>query len=122
MIVTKWIEPLILVHHKPVLLTPVFFYVNSGVNTFAMLTGTLPFIVEPFNIKVLLRKMMTKDMTQMPRYVSKGKPSYSTFDWLVLLNNNLILNYVGIFTIKFNSVLEPLLTVTSHMLYSMIQV
>ncbi|XP_072018352.1 uncharacterized protein [Amphiura filiformis] len=44
---------------------------SVGVNTFAMLTGTLPFIVEPFNIKVLLRKMVTKDMTQMPKHVSK---------------------------------------------------
>lgn len=43
-----------------------------GVSTFAMLTGTLPFTVEPFNIKQLHQKMVSGDIGSIPADVSKG--------------------------------------------------
>ncbi|TNN64825.1 Hormonally up-regulated neu tumor-associated kinase B [Liparis tanakae] len=45
---------------------------SVGVSMFAMLTGTLPFTVEPFNIKQLLHKMVTGDISSFPRDVSQG--------------------------------------------------
>uniref|UniRef100_A0A3B3VTJ6 non-specific serine/threonine protein kinase n=1 Tax=Poecilia latipinna TaxID=48699 RepID=A0A3B3VTJ6_9TELE len=43
----------------------------SGVSMFAMLTGTLPFTVEPFNIKQLHQKMVNKDISNVPGDISK---------------------------------------------------
>lgn len=40
---------------------------------FAMLTGTLPFTVEPFNIKQLHQKMVNGEISSIPSDVSKGK-------------------------------------------------
>lgn len=40
---------------------------------FAMLTGTLPFTVEPFNIKQLHQKMVNREISSIPSDVSKGK-------------------------------------------------
>lgn len=39
---------------------------------YAMLTGNLPFTVDPFNIKTLHHKMVTGQMNPMPDYISKG--------------------------------------------------
>lgn len=43
-----------------------------GVSTFAMLTGTLPFTVEPFNIKQLHQKMVNGDINAIPSDISRG--------------------------------------------------
>lgn len=51
--------------------------VCRGVSTFAMLTGTLPFTVEPFNIKQLHQKMVNREIGSIPGDVSKGK-------WIIL--------------------------------------
>jgi Neu-associated kinase len=40
---------------------------------YAMLTGNLPFTVEPFNIKALHNKMISGQMNPLPDGVSKGK-------------------------------------------------
>ncbi|KAJ8027528.1 Hormonally up-regulated neu tumor-associated kinase [Holothuria leucospilota] len=45
---------------------------SIGINTFAMLTATLPFLVEPFNLRLLLRKMLNGQMSELPPNVSKG--------------------------------------------------
>ena len=42
---------------------------------FAMLTGTLPFMVEPFNIKQLHQKMVNGEISAIPNDVSKGDPT-----------------------------------------------
>lgn len=39
---------------------------------FAMLTGTLPFTVDPFNIKVLHSKMVKGDMNPLPEHLTPG--------------------------------------------------
>ncbi|KAF7246884.1 Hormonally up-regulated neu tumor-associated kinase [Varanus komodoensis] len=44
----------------------------SGVSMFAMLTGTLPFTVEPFNIKQLHLKMVNGEMNPIPPNISTG--------------------------------------------------
>lgn len=46
---------------------------RRGVSTFAMLTGTLPFTVEPFNIKQLHQKMVNGEIGSIPSDVSKGR-------------------------------------------------
>uniref|UniRef100_A0A3B4H2L3 non-specific serine/threonine protein kinase n=1 Tax=Pundamilia nyererei TaxID=303518 RepID=A0A3B4H2L3_9CICH len=43
----------------------------SGVSMFAMLTGTLPFTVEPFNIKQLHQKMVNGEISSIPGDISK---------------------------------------------------
>ncbi|XP_019647797.1 PREDICTED: serine/threonine-protein kinase par-1-like [Branchiostoma belcheri] len=45
---------------------------SIGVNMYAMLTGSLPFTVDPFNIKALHRKMLTGDMNPLPGGLSIG--------------------------------------------------
>ena len=47
-----------------------------GVNMFAMLTGNLPFTVEPFNIKALHNKMLKGEMNTIPEHFSRGKMLY----------------------------------------------
>uniref|UniRef100_A0A8C6SGV5 non-specific serine/threonine protein kinase n=1 Tax=Neogobius melanostomus TaxID=47308 RepID=A0A8C6SGV5_9GOBI len=49
---------------------------SVGVSTFAMLTGTLPFTVEPFNIKHLHQKMINGEISSIPSDVSKGAVSF----------------------------------------------
>ncbi|ESP01093.1 hypothetical protein LOTGIDRAFT_140020 [Lottia gigantea] len=43
---------------------------SIGVNMFAMLTGSLPFTVEPFNIKALHNKMVMGLMNPIPEHLS----------------------------------------------------
>ncbi|NXV32931.1 HUNK kinase, partial [Rissa tridactyla] len=45
---------------------------SIGVSTFAMLTGTLPFTVEPFNIKQLHQKMLIGEISPIPSDISPG--------------------------------------------------
>ncbi|XP_041950464.1 hormonally up-regulated neu tumor-associated kinase homolog A [Alosa sapidissima] len=45
---------------------------SVGVSTFAMLTGTLPFTVEPFNIKQLHQKMVNGEINAIPSDISKA--------------------------------------------------
>nr|XP_008120386.1 PREDICTED: hormonally up-regulated neu tumor-associated kinase homolog A-like [Anolis carolinensis] len=45
---------------------------SIGVSMFAMLTGTLPFTVEPFNIKQLHLKMVNGEMNPIPPNISTG--------------------------------------------------
>ncbi|XP_068610169.1 hormonally up-regulated neu tumor-associated kinase homolog [Brachionichthys hirsutus] len=49
---------------------------SIGVSVFAMLTGTLPFTVEPFNIKQLHQKMVNGDISSIPGDVSKGAEAF----------------------------------------------
>ncbi|NXJ08755.1 HUNK kinase, partial [Odontophorus gujanensis] len=45
---------------------------SIGVSMFAMLTGTLPFTVEPFNIKQLHQKMVIGEISPVPPDISPG--------------------------------------------------
>ncbi|NWH61652.1 HUNK kinase, partial [Geococcyx californianus] len=45
---------------------------SIGVSMFAMLTGTLPFMVEPFNIKQLHQKMLIGEISPIPSDISPG--------------------------------------------------
>ncbi|CAI5683239.1 hormonally up-regulated neu tumor-associated kinase homolog A isoform X1 [Oreochromis niloticus] len=49
---------------------------SVGVSMFAMLTGTLPFTVEPFNIKQLHQKMVNGEISSIPSDISKGAVSF----------------------------------------------
>ncbi|XP_028461071.1 hormonally up-regulated neu tumor-associated kinase isoform X2 [Perca flavescens] len=49
---------------------------SVGVSMFAMLTGTLPFTVEPFNIKHLHQKMVNGEISSIPDDVSKGAVAF----------------------------------------------
>ncbi|KAF5927549.1 hypothetical protein HPG69_016188 [Diceros bicornis minor] len=46
--------------------------IASGVNMYAMLTGTLPFTVEPFSLRALYQKMVDKEMNPLPTQLSTG--------------------------------------------------
>ncbi|XP_029942737.1 hormonally up-regulated neu tumor-associated kinase-like [Salarias fasciatus] len=48
----------------------------SVVSMFAMLTGTLPFTVEPFNIKQLHQKMVSGEISSIPADISKGAVTF----------------------------------------------
>ncbi|KAG9351764.1 hypothetical protein JZ751_023015 [Albula glossodonta] len=43
---------------------------SIGVNMYAMLTGTLPFTVEPFSLRALHQKMVDKEMNPLPPQLS----------------------------------------------------
>lgn len=45
---------------------------SIGVNMYAMLTGTLPFTVEPFSLKALHQKMVNKEMNPLPSNLSSA--------------------------------------------------
>ncbi|XP_039600832.1 hormonally up-regulated neu tumor-associated kinase homolog A-like isoform X1 [Polypterus senegalus] len=45
---------------------------SIGVNMYAMLTGTLPFTVEPFSLRALYQKMVDKEMNPLPPHISTG--------------------------------------------------
>ncbi|XP_063303943.1 hormonally up-regulated neu tumor-associated kinase isoform X1 [Pelobates fuscus] len=49
---------------------------SIGVNMYAMLTGTLPFTVEPFSLRALYQKMVDKDMNPLPANLSPGAVSF----------------------------------------------
>ncbi|XP_054475086.1 LOW QUALITY PROTEIN: hormonally up-regulated neu tumor-associated kinase homolog [Anoplopoma fimbria] len=49
---------------------------SVGVSMFAMLTGTLPFTVEPFNIKQLHQKMVNGEISTIPSDISKGAVAF----------------------------------------------
>lgn len=40
---------------------------------YAMLTGTLPFTVEPFSLRALYQKMVDKEMNPLPTQLSTGR-------------------------------------------------
>ncbi len=40
---------------------------------YAMLTGNLPFTVEPFNIKALYNKMLNAEMNPIPEHLSMSE-------------------------------------------------
>lgn len=48
---------------------------SIGVNMYAMLTGTLPFTVEPFSLRALYQKMVDKAMNPLPTQLSTGNAS-----------------------------------------------
>lgn len=48
---------------------------SIGVNMYAMLTGTLPFTVEPFSLKALHQRMVDKDMNPLPSSISSAAVS-----------------------------------------------
>ncbi|NWY46745.1 HUNK kinase, partial [Sylvia atricapilla] len=45
---------------------------SIGVNMYAMLTGTLPFTVEPFSLRALYQKMVDKEMNPFPTQLSSA--------------------------------------------------
>ncbi|XP_051961310.1 serine/threonine-protein kinase MARK2-like [Xyrauchen texanus] len=49
---------------------------SVGVSMFAMLTGTLPFTVEPFNIKQLHQKMVNGEISAIPLDISKAAAQF----------------------------------------------
>ena len=57
--------------HKGAGLT--FLFHCSGVNMYAMLTGCLPYTVEPFNITALHAKMLENKMNPIPDNLSNSK-------------------------------------------------
>jgi hypothetical protein len=58
---------------------------------YAMLTGNLPFTVEPFNIKSLYNKMMKNEMNPIPEHLSKSKFKQNLF---LQLSDDFILNII----------------------------
>lgn len=54
------------------------FSTPSGVNMYAMLTGTLPFTVEPFSLRALHQKMVDKEMNPLPPSLSTGTDRVNT--------------------------------------------
>ncbi|XP_019712014.1 hormonally up-regulated neu tumor-associated kinase isoform X2 [Hippocampus comes] len=49
---------------------------SVGVSVFAMLTGTLPFTVEPFDLQNLHHKMVAGDIAHVPGDISKGAVTF----------------------------------------------
>lgn len=52
---------------------------------FAMLTGKLPFAVEPFNIKQLEQKMINGEISSIPGHISKGEAARAAESHLKLI-------------------------------------
>lgn len=52
---------------------------------YAMLTGNLPFTVEPFNIKSLYNKMMKNEMNPIPEHLSKSKRELDLYIELIVI-------------------------------------
>ena len=40
---------------------------------YAMITGFLPYMMEPFNVMEMYEKMMQRKMTPVPSFLSQGK-------------------------------------------------
>ncbi|XP_060689167.1 hormonally up-regulated neu tumor-associated kinase homolog A [Hemiscyllium ocellatum] len=49
---------------------------SIGVNAYAMLTGTLPFTVEPFSLRALHQKMVDKDLNPLPPHLSSAAVNF----------------------------------------------
>ncbi|CAN2387607.1 protein serine/threonine kinase activity [Pristimantis euphronides] len=49
---------------------------SIGVNMYAMLTGTLPFTVEPFSLRALYQKMVDKAMNPLPSHLSPAATNF----------------------------------------------
>ncbi|XP_053772620.1 hormonally up-regulated neu tumor-associated kinase [Desmodus rotundus] len=49
---------------------------SIGVNMYAMLTGALPFTVEPFSLRALYQKMVDKEMNPLPTQLSTGATNF----------------------------------------------
>ncbi|XP_070606423.1 hormonally up-regulated neu tumor-associated kinase isoform X3 [Erythrolamprus reginae] len=49
---------------------------SIGVNMYAMLTGTLPFTVEPFSLRALYQKMIDKEMNPYPTQLSTAAVNF----------------------------------------------
>ncbi|XP_068126586.1 hormonally up-regulated neu tumor-associated kinase isoform X2 [Hyperolius riggenbachi] len=49
---------------------------SIGVNMYAMLTGTLPFTVEPFSLRALYQKMVDKTMNPLPSHLSPAAANF----------------------------------------------
>ncbi|KAM6448404.1 hormonally up-regulated neu tumor-associated kinase isoform 2-T2 [Liasis olivaceus] len=49
---------------------------SIGVNMYAMLTGTLPFTVEPFSLRALYQKMVDKEMNPYPTQLSTAAVNF----------------------------------------------
>ncbi|KAM9566533.1 hormonally up-regulated neu tumor-associated kinase isoform 2-T2 [Guaruba guarouba] len=49
---------------------------SIGVNMYAMLTGTLPFTVEPFSLRALYQKMVDKEMNPFPTQLSSAAVNF----------------------------------------------
>lgn len=47
-----------------------------------MLTGRLPYTVEPFNISTLYNKMLRRQMNEIPEYLSEGW--YTTYNKILI--------------------------------------
>ena len=56
----------------------------SGVNMYAMLTGFLPYTVDPFNITALHAKMLENKMNPIPTTLTPGRPYTSQTVLLVM--------------------------------------
>lgn len=56
---------------------------------YAMLTGYLPYMMEPFNVMEMYEKMMQRKMTPIPNYLSKG-------NYNVAIANIIICNMVSL--------------------------
>ena len=53
---------------------------------YAMLTGNLPFTVEPFNIKALHGKMLRGEINKIPPHLSKGNKENMSLTTLYCVN------------------------------------
>ena len=63
---------------------------------YAMLTGNLPFTVEPFNIKSLYNKMMKNEMNPIPEHLSKSMRFLfsNSFVFFLFFCNNLKIDFL----------------------------
>ena len=59
----------------------------SGINMYAMLTGFLPYMMEPFNVMEMYEKMMQRKMTPIPHFLSRGKCGSFNMGPLINISN-----------------------------------
>lgn len=60
---------------------------------YAMLTGTLPFTVEPFSLRALHQKMVDKEMNPLPPSLSTGKHKMCLHKQLSFVGNKLVIHH-----------------------------
>jgi hypothetical protein len=63
---------------------------------YAMLTGNLPFTVEPFNIKSLYNKMMKNEMNAIPEHLSKSNETTNFYKAYIYIDLFLVVIYLNI--------------------------